>query len=162
MISIGIGCNKVALKVILVSLLFFASIHCQGQKTKKSEIVKSFFEDIFIHNKSSEKLFVEYADKKGSGASTSKDTISDMFNKCVLQLKADRKHLLNKNASFYVENYNTSSQPNLRYFDNKMGKLIYVVSVNNKIECYVLMRKSKILAFHYITKGTEGPTYFLY
>ncbi|WP_438424007.1 hypothetical protein [Aquimarina macrocephali] len=154
-------CAKNKLKFILsFFLVFSAIINCQGQKTKKSEIVKSFFEDIFIHNKSSEKLFVEYADKKGSGASTSKDTISDMFNKCVLQLKADRKHLLNKNVRFDVENYNTSSQPDLRYFDKKAGKRIFVVSVNGKIECYVLMKKSKILAFHYITKGKEGPTYF--
>ncbi len=143
-------------------LIFSTLLYCQSQKNKKNEIVKSFFEDVFIHNKSSDELFVKYADKKGSGASTSKDTIADMFNKCVLQLKADRKHLIDKSVSFNVENYNSSSQPNLRHFDKKVGKRVFVVSVNSKTECYVLMRKSKILAFHYITKGKEGPTYFLY
>ncbi len=70
--------------------------------------------------------------------------------------------LVNKDVRFHVENYNTSSQPNLRHFSKKARRHIYVVSVNDKTECYVWMKKAKILAFHYAMKGKEGPTYFLY
>ncbi len=153
--------NKLKLSLSFL-LLFSALVYSQNKKDKKSEIVKSFFEDVFINNKSQEELFVQYADKKGNGNSKSKDSIADMFNKCVLQLKADREHLINKSVKFNVNRFNSYSKPDIKDFGEKVEKNVFVVSVDNEIECYVLMKRSKILAFHHVTKGQKGPSYFVY
>ncbi|MEW7277511.1 hypothetical protein ABW636_02820 [Aquimarina sp. 2201CG1-2-11] len=152
--------NKLKLSLSFL-LLFSALMYSQSKKDKKSEIVKSFFEDVFINNKSQEELFTEYADKKGNGNSKSKDSIADMFNKCVLQLKADRGHLINKSVKFNVNRFNNCSKSDTKDF-GEVDKNVFVVSVNDEIECYVLMKRSKILAFHHVTKGEKGPSYFVY
>lgn len=152
--------NKLKFSISLF-LIFSSLIYCQGQKNKKSEIVKSFFEDVFINDKPYKELYIVYSAKKSNFAKSENERI-ELFNKQILQLKSDRKHLINKNVNFNVENYNKSFQPNLRHFPKKARKHIFVVSVNDNTECYVWMKKAKILAFHYVMKGKEGPTYFIY
>ncbi|MEW7291647.1 hypothetical protein [Aquimarina sp. 2304DJ70-9] len=147
---------KLAVPFFLICSLF---TYCQDNKTEKQDFVKSFFEDVFINDKPLELISNKYR-YKGSKIK-SKDEANEMFKQYITYLRTEKKHLLKKDTRFKVENYNNSSMKDLWLFERKERKNIFIVSVDNKIESYILLNNSKIISLLYFRKGSDDPAYFI-
>ncbi len=144
----------------LAHFFLIFSLFTYFQNENEAEIVKSFFEDVFVHGKSSEYLYKDYAFKNPENTKSTDEKV-EIFSQHILYLKSQKEHLSRKDINFMVENYNNSSSANLLLFDKRATKNIFVVYVENKVESYVLMNDNKIESFNYVRKGSEGPAYFI-
>ncbi|TPN86889.1 hypothetical protein [Aquimarina algicola] len=126
---------------------------------EKGEFVRMFFEDVFINDKSLDEISEKYR-YKGSKIK-SKDEANEMFKKHIEFLKSEKEHLLERRNGFKVETYENSSRNNLLPFEKNERKNIYVVSVADNIESYILMKESKIISLLYFRKGSDSNAYFI-
>jgi hypothetical protein len=133
--------------------------YCQNQKSEKCEFVKSFFEDIFINKRPLEQISKEYR-YKGAKIKSDDEAI-EMFKNYIIYLKNTKQHLLNKNVVFKVDHYDDCSIKDLWQFEKQERKNIFVVSVEDEIVTYVLLKKSKVFSFLYFRKGSESTAYFI-
>ncbi|WP_271769005.1 hypothetical protein [Aquimarina algiphila] len=84
-----------------------------------------------------------------------------MFQNYITYIKTTKKYLLNKDVVFKVEHYDDSSIKDLWRFEKQERKNIFVVSVEDEIVTYVLLKKNKIFSFLYFRKGSESTAYFI-
>ncbi|KAA1243384.1 hypothetical protein [Aquimarina sp. RZ0] len=149
--------KKLKISVLLLMTSFMLS-YCQNKKSYNEGMIVSFFNKVFNEeNTNSKELYAKYLfeDKK---ANKLRDTIQNMFEKHIAGLKVKKHHLLNANSKFVVQKYKDYDKDDLITFvsDNTGGKDIHVVTVNDKIEFYVLLEKDKIRSFEYVMKSNEG------
>lgn len=137
-------------------LLLCVFLSCgQYQKVKKEDVIKSFFEDVFVSDKPLDEISELYRDQ------IDKEESGEMFINHIRFLKSEKEHLTKEVKNIKVESYRTSTLDDLWLFEKKEQKNIYVVSLNDKIESYVLLNKAKIVSFVYFRKGSDNPAYFI-
>ncbi len=153
--------NTNRLKIcICIFLVFSTLIQSQDRKSKTSEFVKSFFEDVFINNKPLDQMAKEYRYKDSK--IKSENEAVEMFQAYISYLKTTQQHLLDKqDIVFKVEHYNECIIDDLWLFEKRERKNIFVVSVEDEIVTYVLLKKNKIFSFVYFRKGSESTAYFI-
>jgi len=148
--------HKSIVKFNLPLLLLCAFISCgQHQKVQKEDMIKTFFEDVFVSDKPLSEISESYRyqiNKEGS---------REMFVNHIKFLKSEKEHLTKEVKNIKVENYTASTLDDLWLFEKKEQKNIYVVSLNGIIEWYVLLKKAKIVSFVYFQKGSDNPAYFI-
>lgn len=148
--------KKLKISLLLLMTSFMLS-YCQKQSSNE-EMIVSFFDKIFKEeNTNSKELYATYLLEKKEAAKL-RDTIQNMFEKHIAGIKVKKHHLLNANTKFIVQEYKDSNREDLITFvsDDADGKDIYVVTVNDKIEFYVLVEKNKIRSFEHVMKSNEG------
>ncbi|WP_103069106.1 hypothetical protein [Aquimarina sediminis] len=147
---------KLAIPLFLVYSLF---TYCQNIEIKKQDFVMSFFEDVFINNKSLEVISSQYR-YKGSEIKSDEEA-NDMFKQYIIYLRTEKKHLSDKKAPFKIEPYNNSSIEDLWLFESKQRENIFVISVNGKVESYLLLKDEKIFSLLYFRKGRDSIAHFI-
>lgn len=144
------------MKFNLPLLLLCAFLSCgQHQKTDKEKMVNAFFEDVLLSDKPLDEIADLYRYK------SDKTDAKEMFIDHIKFLKSEKEHLTKEAKSLKVESYKASTLDDLWLFEKKEQKHIYVVSLNGKIESYVLLKKSKIISFVYFRKGSDNPAFFI-
>ncbi|WP_378184000.1 hypothetical protein [Aquimarina sp. SS2-1] len=147
---------KISVLLFLTSLMF---CYCSDNKEPTNEeMIDLFFSEIFKQeNTSSKDLYSKYL-FEDKAATKLRDTLQNMFDKHISSLKVKKSHLLNKDIKFIVHKYEDSNRDDLIQFvsDDTGGKDIYVITVDNNVEFYVLLKKDKIYSFEYVMKGDEG------
>lgn len=149
--------KKIKISILLLMSSFMLT-YCQNMKSSNEEMIVSFFDKIFKEeNTNSKELYATYLFENKEAAKL-RDTIQNMFEKHINGIKVKKHHLLNSNKKFIVQKYKDSNRDDLITFvsDDTDGKDIYIVTVNDKIEFYVLLEKDKIRSFEHVMKSNEG------
>jgi len=136
--------------------MIFSIFMCsQKQELEDELIVKSFFEDVFLAKKSLIQISKNYRYDCGEDKSDEKFILS------VKSLQIQKSYLTKNITKLKVQSYYKSSMKDKWVFEKKDRKNIYVVSVDDMIVSYVLVKKSKIVSFMYFRKGRENVAYFV-
>ena len=152
-------CNRLKITVLLCTILL-SFTYCQNKEQEELQMTKSFFEDIFINDISSEILYEKYA-YKNTNMDKSMEEKKEIFKEHILYLKTQKEHLIKEHLNFDVDFYNKSSFSDLLHFSEEARPNILVVSVDENVESYILINNGKIESFNYVRKGSEGPAYFI-
>ena len=147
---------RTILKSILPILLLWSFFsYGQHPKERNEDMVKAFFKDVFISNKPLHEISDTYRYK------SDKPDAREMFINHIKYLKSEKEHLKKEAQNIKVHNYKACTLDNLWLFEEKEQNNIYVVSLNDTIEWYVLLKNSKIVSFVYLRKGRNNPGSFI-
>ncbi len=140
--------NTYRLKICFCIFLGFSTlVQSQDRHSKNSEFVKSFFEDVFNTNNDISEIVESYCKK---------DYYPDFYKKFVKYLREEHKYLWDKSINFKVDSYHDITSDEKQKFPENVQNDIYIVTIGEKIEFYVLIKNSKIISFDYLIKFEEG------
>jgi len=149
--------SKNTYKTIATSLCFYLALHFAiAQDLNEKHVVESFFYDVYSNEKTLNQISEEYRYKESNQEGANEKFVSN-----IKYLQTDKKHLYSKFGEIKIESYNESNIEDLWRFEIEKDEKIIVVSVDNRIETYVLLKDSKIVSFVYFRKGSDNPAVFI-